>query len=251
MLTRLIIIIALVAAVYYGLRWFLNTPPAQVAKVLRQGLLYGGIGLLVLLVLSGRLHWLFAALGALVPLVQRGLALARVVPLVRRVLGMAQGGGGGGPGAGGGRTSTIATRFLRMTLDHDSGVMDGVVLEGPYQGRELSAMDLEALQALYRQCRAADDQSTAVLEAYLDRTHGDAWRQGAGADDAAGGNPGHGGGTMTRDEAAAVLGVPPDADTATVRAAHRRLMQKLHPDRGGSDYLAAKVNQAKDLMLGD
>jgi hypothetical protein len=254
-LSRLILIIALVAAVYYGLRWFLNTPPHKVAKVLRKGLLYGGIGLLVLLVLTGRLHWLFAALGALVPLVQRGLALARVVPLVRQVLGMARGGGiggglGGGAGGNTGRTSEITTRFLRMTLDHDSGDMDGVVLEGPLEGRDLSALDLDELRELYGMCRAADAQSAAVLEAYLDRHHGDAWRQGeqegqrtrdtGAAADA---------GPMTREEAAAVLGVPADADADTVRAAHRRLMQKLHPDRGGSDYLAAKVNRAKDLLI--
>ncbi len=253
MLTRLIIVIAVVAAVWFALRWFINTPPEKLAKGLRKGLLYGGIGLLVLLVLTGRLHWLFAALGALVPLIQRGLALARVVPMVRQVMGMARGAGlgGGGGGAGAGRTSTISTRFLRMTLDHDSGAMDGVVLEGPLEGRELSSLGLEDLQDLYRQCRA-DEQSAAVLEAYLDRVHGDAWREGAGD----GGEREHhrsGGGTgpMTREEAAAVLGVAEDADTDTIRAAHRRLMQKLHPDRGGSDYLAAKINQAKDLLLGE
>jgi hypothetical protein len=57
-------------------------------------------------------------------------------------------------------------------------------------------------------------------------------------------------GAMTRAEAYAVLGLPPGADAEAIRAAHRRLMRVAHPDSGGSDWLASRVNQARDLLLG-
>lgn len=59
------------------------------------------------------------------------------------------------------------------------------------------------------------------------------------------------GGGLVRDvaEASAILGVGPDADAATVRAAHRRLVLGVHPDRGGSAELARRVNAARDVLL--
>jgi len=142
-----------------------------------------------------------------------------------------------------------------MTLDHDSGEMSGVVREGRFTGRGLEELSEEDLIALWRECRAEDDQSAAVLEAYLDRTRGEAWRARAGAgraraDGQGGGGPASSGGHMTAEEAYEILGVAPGASDAEIHEAHRRLMQKLHPDHGGSNYLAAKINEAKDLLLG-
>ncbi|MFQ5467102.1 MAG: DnaJ domain-containing protein, partial [Kiloniellaceae bacterium] len=119
----------------------------------------------------------------------------------------------------------------------------------------LEELGEDDLIALWRECRAEDDQSAAVLEAYLDRTRGEAWRARAGAGRAeAGGQsgpgPAPGGGRMAAEEAYEILGVAPGASDAEIREAHRRLMQKLHPDHGGSNYLAAKINEAKDLLLG-
>jgi hypothetical protein len=53
-----------------------------------------------------------------------------------------------------------------------------------------------------------------------------------------------------REEAYEILGLQPGATKEQIKAAHRRLMQRVHPDHGGSDYLAVRVNQAKDLLLG-
>ena len=250
MLGRLIILIALVGGVLWFLHWFRHTPPEQVAKFLRRSLLYGGIGLLVLLAATGRLNPVFAALAAAVPVILRGVNMLRVLPLIQQVLRALGLSGLPGAAAGGGQTSSIRTRFLEMTLDHASGDMDGLVTEGPMQGRRLSELDLEQLLELLTLCRSMDAQSAAVLEAYLDRTRGDAWReraQGAGAASP----PGASGAEMTRDEALAVLGLARGAGKEEIRDAHRRLMQRLHPDRGGSDYLAAKINEAKRLLLGD
>ena len=134
-----------------------------------------------------------------------------------------------------------------MTLDHDSGEIDGEVLAGRFEGSRLARLDLDELLELLREC-GHDEESAAMLQAYLDRVHGEAWRDRAGerARDGADST----GGSMSRAEALQVLGLEGDPDEAEIVEAHRRLMQKLHPDRGGSSYLAARINQAKDTLLG-
>ena len=89
----------------------------------------------------------------------------------------------------------------------------------------------------------------ALLQAYLDRVHGDDWRQRANGGREQPRDPGHAG-EMSREEALQILGLGADAGEAEIVEAHRRLMQKLHPDRGGSAYLAARINLAKDILLG-
>lgn len=252
MFGRLILLIALVAGVLWFLHWFRSTPSEHVSKVLRRALVYGGIGLLVLLAVTGRLNPVFAALAAAVPVLLRAVNLLRVLPVIQQVLralGLSglTGAASGGNGPGGGPASSIRTRFLEMTLDHASGDMDGLVMEGPMQGRRLAELDLEQLLDLLTLCRSGDAQSAAVLEAYLDRVRGDAWREHAHGTGTATPGPGA---AMTREEALAILGLAEGAGEDDVRAAHRRLMQRFHPDRGGSDYLAAKINEAKRLLLG-
>lgn len=148
--------------------------------------------------------------------------------------------------------SAIRTRFLQMRLDHATGVMSGQVLEGRFAGRALSELTLDQLLELWRLCRA-DPQSVAVLEAYLDRHADPDWRerlaQSERAEQSVGTAPdlGH----MNREQAYAILGLPVGASRAEIQAAYRRLIQRLHPDQGGSEYLAACLNQARDLLLGE
>lgn len=135
--------------------------------------------------------------------------------------------------------------------------MTGEVLRGRFQGRSLGDLGLAELLDLLQECRAGDSQSAAILEAYLDRTRQEDWRAGApGAGEHGAGEHGSGsagsrstGGAMTREEAYEVLGLQPGASEGEIKDAHRRLMLKMHPDQGGSTYLAAKINQAKDLLL--
>ena len=251
MLGRLIILIALIGAILWFLHWMRRTPPERVSKVLRRSLLWGGIGLVVLLAVTGRLNPVFAALAAAVPVVLRGVNLLRMLPMIQqllRALGVSglPGAAGGGQG-GSAQRSSIRTRFLDMTLDHASGEMDGLILEGPMQGRRLSELDLEPLLDLLVLCRSEDAQSAAVLEAYLDRIQGDDWRERARGETSAPPPAG----AMTREEALAILGLETGAGEDEIRGAHRRLMQRFHPDRGGSDYLAAKINEAKRLLLAE
>ena len=246
---RLVLIVLLTAGAILLLRWFVRTPPAKLASTIKRAAVVAGVALLLFLAATGRMHWLFAAAGAGAVALQRLLTVWQLGAALRRVLGMAQAQRAGGNPSGG-RSSTIETRYLRMSLDHDTGAMNGTVLEGSLQGRLLSELGLEQLVELLAECRAADPQSAAVLEAYLDRAHSDDWRDayGQGAEQTSSATAS--GGSMSRDEAYAILGLEPQATEEDIRSAHRRLMQKIHPDRGGSDYLAAKINQAKDLLLG-
>lgn len=262
MIIRLLLPLILLGGLLWFLHWFRTTPAPRVAQVLRQGALWAALGVVLLLTLSGRLNPIFAALAALVPALWRVLNLIAVWPALQRLLrslglpsGAGLGAGGGSGGAAGNGTSSIRTRYLEMTLAHASGVMDGLVLSGPFAGSRLSALDLEQLLRMLEFYQDSDAQSAAVLGAYLDREHAD-WRTQAG--DQADADPGAEAGgqsaaptRMTRTDALAILGLAPDADAEQVRAAHRRLMQRLHPDRGGSDYLAAQINRAKRLLLGE
>jgi hypothetical protein len=146
-----------------------------------------------------------------------------------------------------GQKSRVATSLLAMELDHDTGGMDGEVLNGPARGKRLSQLSDAELAAFHILCGGSRDQSRALLEAWLDRNKGE-WRATWGRD--AGASAPAASGPMSREEASAVLGVKPNATAEEVRAAHRRLMKDFHPDKGGSDYLAAKINAAKDVLLG-
>lgn len=193
---------------------------------------------------SGRLHWLAALFAGALPFVRWALGLV-LGPLIGHFIrSRIQGASAPPPGNGGGpSTSTVATDELRMTLVHDSGDMDGEILVGPFAGKRLSSLDLAALRTLHGELGKAD--SLQLLEAYLDRrfpgwSDEDTERQRPSADR-----------EMDKDQALAVLGLSSGASKEEIVDAHRRLMQKLHPDRGGSDYLAATLNLAKRVLLGN
>lgn len=156
---------------------------------------------------------------------------------------------GGRPGEG--SASEVATAWLRMRLDHDTGTMSGTVLAGEFKGRELVELALPDLIALWLALRAEDTESVPLLEAWMDRRFGEAWR--AAAAEAAGEEgegPRAAGGPLTRADAFAILGLKDGASREEIRDAHRRLMRAAHPDRGGSDWLAARINEARDVLLG-
>ncbi|WP_205470472.1 DnaJ domain-containing protein [Breoghania sp. L-A4] len=137
--------------------------------------------------------------------------------------------------------------MLEMELDHDSGTLTGMVIAGSFEGRALDDLAPDDLQALLSEI-AADAQSVALLEAYLDRRM-PGWREDFEANGASGQGAATSAGPMTDEEAYQVLGLAPGAGEAEVREAHRRLMKRLHPDQGGTTFLAAKINEAKDRLL--
>jgi len=143
-----------------------------------------------------------------------------------------------------GQVSRVRSAFLEMELDHDTGAMRGRIIAGPRAGASLDALEVPAVIAILSE---VDEESRSLLAAYLDRRDA-GWRQntddGAGARDVR--RPS---GKMTEEEAYQILGVAPGASADEITRAHRSLMKKLHPDQGGSTYLAARVNEAKELLM--
>lgn len=215
--------------------WFANADPKTIIKAARWGAIVLILGVIILLLAFGRLALILPLLFFLWPLLRNfRLAFDRMKA--------AQGGSAG-------RTSSIDTRFFRMTLDHDSGAMGGRVKEGRFEGRDLDTLTEEDLHTLAGEA-ATDEQSAQVLEAYLDRRLGSDWREAGGGSDRAGQRPPRAqAGGMTREEALSILGLDDGASAEDIRTAHKRLMLKVHPDQGGSDYLATKLNEAKDVLL--
>jgi DnaJ-domain-containing protein 1 len=145
-----------------------------------------------------------------------------------------------------GQTSRVRTGFLEMELDHDTGRMHGHVLDGSYQGASLDALDQAALMKLLGEI---DEDSRDLLAAYLDRRE-PGWRGHAQHDaGASAGTRSAGTGKMTDEEAYQILGIQPGASAEEISHAHRSLIKKLHPDQGGTNYLAARINEARDVLL--
>jgi len=152
---------------------------------------------------------------------------------------------GGGAKRSAGQSSRVRSQFLDMNLDHDSGELTGQIVAGPDAGRSLGEFDLPQLMAMMG---GFDAESVSLLESYLDRRF-PAWRQDAQGNAARGESRTTSSGKMTDEEAYQILGLQPGASRDEIGRAHRGLMKKLHPDQGGSTYLAARVNEAKDTLL--
>jgi len=238
---RVLLLVGVAAVLIIFIRWLFRQP----RKVYWQWIaILLAIGLL-LMVATGRAHWLTAVFAAFLPFIRAILTLLSSVPLLKRVL-AGKGAAQSAAEPSGGQSSSVQSRYIRMTLAHDSGDINGDVLEGQFKGRALKQLNLEELLQLLRECQD-DEESVALLQAYLDRVYEDKWRQQAGAHGQH--PPSKGSDEVSREEALQILGISSDASEEEIIEAHRRLMQKLHPDRGGSAYLAAKINLAKETLL--
>ncbi|MCY4533430.1 MAG: DnaJ domain-containing protein [Gammaproteobacteria bacterium] len=248
MLFRLVIAFIIAVAVFAVLRITLRGKSLSVRQFMQIYFLVL-IGLMLLyLGLTGKLHPLFVVLGVALPFLMRLLTwIPRVLQLFsifRFLRGFVPTGSPQSSPSGQGRISDINTRFLHMVLFHDSGMMDGEVLAGKFSGSKLSMMELEELLELLEECRV-DADSLHVMEAFLDREHKD-WRDHV---DSPRESPPFADDSMSERQAYEILGLNTDASRDDVIQAHRRLMQKLHPDHGGSTYLAARINEAKSMLL--
>jgi len=148
--------------------------------------------------------------------------------------------GGGSIGSGG-----VRSQLIELELDRRSGRLSGRFIGGPYAGRSLDEFELPQLVGMTPDL---DNGSAALLESYLDRRF-PAWRQHAQGDAAGRQRRAASSTKMTEEEAYQILGLQPGAGRDEIGRAHRALMKKLHPDQGGSTYLAARVNEAKDTLL--
>lgn len=230
---------AMLAGVILIGRWFITSDPKLVAQVLRWLLVVLGLAALVLLAVSGRLAWAAAAAPVLLGWAWRRWTRGR---LNRQAAAAAA-------GVATGQSSDIETPYLRLSLDHDSGVTTGEVLLGDFAGRSIDSLSMSELTALLAVCRQNDQESARVLEAYLNRIYPDWWARFGESDETNDGQAAAQTGGMDASEAYDILGLAPGCSNKDIVEAHRRLMSALHPDRGGSTYLASKLNQAKDLLL--
>lgn len=223
----LLLIIAGLVVVLLCARWIVRQPP----PARRKWLLYSGVGLLIVLALTGRLHWLVAAVGATLPLLSKLFALVRFVPLFTRVLHnfnfSTQG------------YANFQSRSLVLEINPLTGTMDGRILAGSYKGRRLSSLGKAELDALMEEFLQEDTQAAQLLQSYRKRHSRPTGNDGAKPTTT----------DVSRDEALLILGLKNDATRDMIIEAHRRLIQRLHPDRGGSAHLAALINQAKDQLL--
>jgi DnaJ-domain-containing protein 1 len=226
--------IAAVAILWWLLSSFTQSNPAAVAKVIRRTGGLFALGAAVLLGMRGRIDMalLLGSLGFWL-LGWSGLRFPRLDGLSQR---------------SSGRISRVRSALLEMELNHDTGEMDGSVLVGTFAGRRLHALDRTDLLRLLTKCHESDSDGVRLLEAYLDRRYPD-WRTAGQNDEQTYPGTRPTSGAMTPEEAYQILGLQPGAGPDEVRQAHRTLMKKLHPDQGGSTYLAARGNLAKEILL--
>lgn len=235
-MTAVLLALGVLAAMVLGIGWFLRAKPSTLSRGLRRtAFVLAGIVVAVVLVFSVR--FLPEVLPELL-----GLGILVGTALLTRFLRHRSSGGFSSPGSGRQRTE-VRTNFLRAWIDHGTGDVGGAVLAGRFAGRTLESLSDGELLELQIET-ASDADSARVLEAYLDRRLGKSWRNAQQPP------PKPAKVDMSRQEALAVLGLAEGATAEEVRAAHRRLIQRVHPDVGGSADLAARINRAKDVLLG-
>jgi hypothetical protein len=221
------------AAAYAVLRWFVNASPSKLLTSGRTIIFVLGLAITAVLALTGRI-------GLAIPLATILFYLHGRGVFGKPKLG-ARRAGNGTP------KSMVRTAALEMELDHQTGAMKGRVLAGSFEGRDLDTLDVAALGRLASEI-AGDQESRSLLEVYLDRRM-PRWREYVKADAATGQRRAPHSGAMSEEEAYQILGLEKGAREPEIRAAHRRLMKKVHPDSGGSTFLAARINEAKDRLL--
>jgi len=209
-----------------------------------------GLGLVFLvLALTGRAHALFAIIGAAMTQIMRlAPLLVRFAPFLSKHFGGVAGMTGG---AGHTNSSSVSTDTLLMSLDHRNGSINGQVLVGEFQGRKLNELSNTELKTLYQYCANNDLDALRLLQTYIQRHKAEEWQasnsEGYKEDNHSSNYPDSQ--TMSLKEAKQVLGLDADITRKTITAAHRSLMGQFHPDKGGSDYLATKINSARDVLL--
>ncbi len=242
-MARLLIIAIIAFLVYVALRGLLAKKQLTVRQFMNIYFATLGGLLLLFLAFTGRLHPIFAVLGAVLPflfrlggMIMQGAQFAALLKALNISM------PGRGPSSAPSK-SEISSRFIHMVLFHDSGMMEGTVLDGQFKGASLSSLSQDQLTALLKEV-SEDADSYNLLTAYLDREHGE-WAGGSSHDTPDPNQTSE----MSEAQALDILGLEPGAGPEDVKDAHRRMMQKVHPDRGGSTYLATKINAAKDYLI--
>ena len=233
--------IALLVGALLISRWYVNAPSSALLKMFKWLAIILAIIIVLFFLTVGPKLWALWALPVLLPWIMRARAAARLAKNWSR---MSNNNQKVPPDPE--QMSEVETEFLRMYLDHQTGEMNGEVTQGSFTGKTLRNLPLEDLLKLLSEIDA-DVQSVQVLTAYLNRYHSGEWQQNSNGSETGVNN----GESMTVEEAYKILGLEIDASEDSIKEAHHKLMNKNHPDHGGSNFLATKINQAKDLLLGN
>jgi len=229
MFIRLFLGILVLIGLMWFMAWYGKASPAERNKSVKTGLLYFLAIALLLLVVSGRIPVIFAAISAAIPIFHRMFAYRGLLGSLGRMAGQRFG------------PTKLTTRWLIIEYDFAQRTLDGSVIKGQYQGRKLSQLREQELNRLLEEV-SADFQSKAAVNAYIMSRKGQQNQQNSQASMPANGK-------MSTSQAYEVLGLDENASADEVKKAHKRLIQKLHPDRGGSSYLAIQINTAKDVLM--
>lgn len=227
MILKLLLVLAVLALLFGGIHKYKTLPAARKRAFLMKMAVFGLAGILLLGVITGRMHWFGAVVAALLPMFKFGFhTLMRVMPLwLHRT----------------GGTASFKTDHLDVTITVQSGQLSGSVIKGPCAGKTIAELTENDIQELENYYRDRDKKSYYLIRfARKGQTFSGGQRQASPPF----ASPG-------RDEALQILGLSGNPSREEIIAAHRRLINKLHPDRGGSDFLAARVNQARDILLKD
>jgi hypothetical protein len=228
---KLLLLIAAIVGLWYWWSYQKNLAENKRKPFLWRSGFWLILALSVYLIITGRMHWLGAGIAALIPVLRTLLVWGtRAGPLLRLF----------------GRFKTspsqFRTQFLVISMNFTTGSVEGEIISGDYNGKKLSELSQDELKQLSQQYKTVDKESYVLLQAYLIRSgsnNDQAYQQY---------NPDNFN-ELTETEAYEILGLPNTASKDEVVKAHKRLMQRMHPDRGGSDYLAAKINAAKDQLV--
>ena len=241
-MSRVIIIILLLGGITFWWHWNSTPDPQQKKKLIQKTVIGVLIVTLLLLVVTGRIHWIGAVFAGLLATVrQMGPYLIRYFPVITQLYRGYNKTAQAAPGA-----STVTSRIIEMSLDHNTGKLSGRVLEGQHKGRSLDELDHNDLMNLYEYCKSNDLDSSRLLESYLADRFGNQQEYqsyaGNDADETMSGK-------MSVSEALQVLGLEGEPTPDDITRAYRKIMQQLHPDRGGNQYFAAKANAARETLL--
>lgn len=233
MIIRVILLALAIFLLLNFISFLKRLPPEQRKKALLKYGGFGVLGIVMVLAATGKLHWIGAVIAGIIPFLGKlGALLVRAMPFLRWLQQARL------------NPSVITTGFLKIAVDAKTGRWQGQVIQGEHAGQNLDDLSQQQLIELSHHYQQQDPDSARLLNAYMRYRFQQGSQQHNQQQADSGGN-----GKLTRKEALEILGLGEDATEKDIVTAHRSLMQKVHPDRGGSDYLAAKINQAKDQLL--
>ncbi len=231
---RVLLLIAIIWAIFALSKYLKRQAPEKRKALTWKFAVYGLVLVIIALAITGKLHPVGAVIAASIPFFKglTSLALRWLPSLINfKPTGFSP--------------SVLTTRHLKVVIDPLSGKLSGEILAGEYHGSALADLNHDQLVQLLQSYQQQDPESARLLRAYMQQRFQQQSEQQSQHQE----NNATASATMGRTEALQILGLASDATKKDIVSAHRKLMQKLHPDRGGSDYLAAKINQAKDRLL--